>query len=73
MKHDIINTERVKEPNPEVTSVRSDLQTSVTGTKQLLSTEFGTIRSGIEEARSTMALRQGGLQTELRIGNDKLR
>lgn len=72
-QHDITNRERAEELHAQSTSVRSDWQTSVTETKHLVSTKFGTVRSGIEEATSTMALRQEGLQNNLRIGTDELR
>ena len=64
--------ERDKSLHSQVTEVRNVLDTSATETKTLVSSEFGTVRSNIEQVAVKVAVSQEGLQKFIQTSHDHL-
>ena len=71
-QYDIRARERDKSLHAQVTEVRSVLNTSATETKDLVSSEFGSVRSDIEQVAVKMAHSQEGLQANIQNSHDYL-
>ena len=71
-QYDIKARERDKSLHSQVTEVRNVLDTSVTGTRTLVSSEVGTVRSDIEEVAVKVAISQEGLQKDIQTSHDHL-
>ena len=71
-QHDIKARERDKSLHSQVTEVRNVLDTSARETRTLVSSEFGTVRSDIEEVAVKVAISQEGLQKDIQTSHDHL-
>ena len=71
-QYDIKARERSKSLHLQVADVRNVLGTSATETRTLVSSEFGTVRSDIEEVAVKVAISQGGLQKDIQTSHDHL-
>ncbi len=72
-QYDIKARERDKSLHSQVTEVRNVVDTSATETRNLVSSEFGTVRSDIEQVAVKVAHSQEGLQTNIQTSHDHLR
>ena len=70
--YDIKARERDKSLHSQVTEVRNVLNTSATETRTLVSSEFGTVRSDIEQVAVKVAVSQEGLQKTIQTSHDHL-
>ena len=71
-QYDIKARERDKSLHSQVTEVRSVLDTSATETRDLVSSEFGTVRSDIKQVAANVAIGQEGLQQYIQTSHDHL-
>ena len=71
-QYDIRARERDKSLHSQVKEVRSVLNTSATVARDLVSSEFGTVRSDIEQVAVKMAHSQEGLQANIQTSHDYL-
>ncbi|KAK0512874.1 hypothetical protein JMJ35_004891 [Cladonia borealis] len=71
-QYDIKARERDKSLHSQVTDVRNVLDTSATETKTLISSEFGSVRSDIEQVAVKVAISQEGLQKNIQTSHEHL-
>ena len=71
-QYDINARERDKSLHSQVAEVRNVLDTSATETRNLVSSEFGTVRCDIEQVAVKVAHSQEGLQTNIQTSHDHL-
>lgn len=71
-QYDIKARERDKSLHSQVTEVRNVLDTSATETRTLVSSEFSTVQSNVEQVAVKVAISQEELQTNIQTSHDHL-
>ena len=70
--YDIKARERSKSLHSQVTEVHNVLDTSIMDTRNLLSSEVGTVRSDVKDVAVKVAMSQEGLQKDIQTSHDHL-